>query len=100
MGFAHLLQSHTDEAIIWFEKAASANSGLWDTHCGLASAHALKGDLDRAAAELAEARTLRLDGRYSSIARLKASGGVGRSEGPLVPETRARCATPDVVGLV
>ena len=99
MGFAHLLQSHTDEAIIWFEKAASANPGLWDTHCGLAAAYALKGDLDRAAAELAEARRLRLDGRYSSIARLKATGVLGMREDSMVPKIRALFETTYLAGL-
>jgi hypothetical protein len=37
----------------------------------LAAAYALKGDTDRAAAELAEARRLVGDNRYSSIARLR-----------------------------
>jgi adenylate cyclase len=72
IGLAHLLQSRTDEAIAWLEKARSANPTLASVHAQLASAYALKGDLDRAAAELAEARRLRGDGRYSSIARLKA----------------------------
>ena len=39
----------------------------------LASAYALKGETERAAAELAEARRLSGDDRFSSIARLKAS---------------------------
>jgi hypothetical protein len=38
----------------------------------LASAYALKGEADRAAPELAEARRLVSDDRYSSLARLKA----------------------------
>jgi hypothetical protein len=38
----------------------------------LASAYALKGDIERAAAELAEARRLVGDDRYSSIARVRA----------------------------
>jgi hypothetical protein len=41
----------------------------------LASAYALKGETDRAFAELAEARKLSLDDRYSSVARLKAVVG-------------------------
>jgi hypothetical protein len=47
----------------------------------LASAYALKGEAARATAELAEARRLSRDGRYSTIARLKleypAFGSVG-----------------------
>jgi predicted Zn-dependent protease len=58
IGLVHLLQSRNREAIVWFEKAHSANPGLIDVHAFLASAYALKGDVDRAAAELAEARRL------------------------------------------
>ena len=72
IGQAHLLQSRTDEAIPWFEKARSANTEQPFFHAHLASAYALKGDTERAAAELAEARRLTSDDRYSSIARLKA----------------------------
>jgi hypothetical protein len=44
----------------------------------LSSAYALDGEIERAVAELAEARRLAGDGRYSSIARLRAVelGGV------------------------
>ena len=41
-------------------------------HAWLASAHALEGESERAAAELAEARRLSSDDRYSSIGRLRA----------------------------
>jgi TolB-like protein/DNA-binding winged helix-turn-helix (wHTH) protein/Flp pilus assembly protein TadD len=99
MGLAHLLESRNDEAIIWFEKAASSNPGLWDTHSGLASAYALKGDLDRAAAELAEAKRLRGDGRYSSIARLKATGVLGLRGDSMVPKIRALFETTYFAGL-
>jgi hypothetical protein len=67
-----LLQSRTDEAILWLEKARSANLELQYVHAFLASAYALKGETERAAAELAEARRLVGDDRYSSIAHLKA----------------------------
>jgi adenylate cyclase len=72
IGFAHLLQSRTAEAIVWLEKGCNLSPRLSLPHAHLASAYALKGDLDRASAELAEARRLRRDGRFSSIARLKA----------------------------
>jgi TolB-like protein/Flp pilus assembly protein TadD len=72
IGVAHLLQSHIDEAIVWFEKARSANSELPYAHSHLASACALNGETERAAIELAEARRLSGDNRYSSFARLKA----------------------------
>jgi hypothetical protein len=43
----------------------------------LASAYALKGETEQAAAELAEAQKLTADDRYSSIARLLAVQYVG-----------------------
>ena len=82
IGEVHLLQSHADEAIPWLEKARSAMPTVPWHHSYLASAYALKGETERAAAELAEARRLRGEGSYSSIARLKAGGQFG------VPKTR------------
>jgi adenylate cyclase len=73
IGLVHLLQSRTDEAIVWLEKARSANPAHPPIRATLASAYALKGDTERAPAELAEARRLNADDRYSSIARLKAT---------------------------
>jgi adenylate cyclase len=70
IGFAHLLQSHNDEAIYWLEKARNANPELPYIHSRLAAAHAFKGETKRAAMELAEARRLSGDDHYSSIARL------------------------------
>ena len=52
----------------------------------LAAAYALRGETDRAAAELAEARRLSGDNRYSSLARLRAVGSWGV---PAVPQIRA-----------
>jgi TolB-like protein/class 3 adenylate cyclase len=75
IGQAQLLQSHIDEGIGWLEKARAANPVSQFPHAWLASAYALKGKTDRARAELAEARKLSGDDRYSSIARLRASGG-------------------------
>jgi adenylate cyclase len=71
IGSVHLLQSRTEEAIIWLEKARNHSPALSGIHAQLASAYALNGDTERAAAELAEARRLSPDGRYSSIARLR-----------------------------
>jgi adenylate cyclase len=76
IGFGHLLRSRIDEAIVWFERARAANRGHPRPHGGLAAAYGLKGWVERAAAELAEVRRLS-DGRYSSIARLKAAGQWG-----------------------
>jgi adenylate cyclase len=71
IGEVHLLQSRTEEAIVWLEKARIGNPGSPWPHVWLASAYGLKGDLGRAAAELAEARRL-LGGRaYSSIAAMR-----------------------------
>jgi len=74
IGFVHLLQSRTDEAILWFEKARGAGPEVPSVRAGLASAYGLNGETQRAAAELAQARRLSADDRHSSIARLKAIG--------------------------
>jgi hypothetical protein len=73
----HLLQSRTDEAIIWLENARVAMPALPSTHAFLASAYALNGEIKRATAELAESRRLVADDRFSSISRLKAIGNFG-----------------------
>jgi hypothetical protein len=75
IGTVHLLQSRTDEAIVWLEKARSAMPIDPFHHNRLAAAYALRGETERAAAELAESR--RLDGGdlFSSIAHLKAFPG-------------------------
>ncbi len=93
IGMVHLLQSRTDEAILWVEKARSANPALPGPHAWLASAYALIGDSERAAAELAEARKLSGDRRYSSIARLQAVADWG------VPKVRALFETTFFAGL-
>jgi len=72
IGRAHLLQSHIDEAIVWLEKARNATPAAAIFRSFLASAYALKGDIGRSTVELAEARRLVGDNRYSSIARLRA----------------------------
>ncbi len=71
MGVIHLLQSHTNEAIASLEKANSENSGLAFVHAYLAAAYALKGEIERARAELAEAQGL--SKMYSSLASVKKS---------------------------
>jgi adenylate cyclase len=83
IGRVHLLESRTDEAILWLERARSANPELPVVHASLASAYGLKGETEHAAAELAEARRLAGEGSYSSIARLKTRGYWG------VPKIRA-----------
>ena len=72
VGEAHLLQSHIDDAIRWSEKARSANEALPYVHAYLAAAYGLKGETERATAELAEARRSAGEGSWLSIARLSA----------------------------
>jgi adenylate cyclase len=79
IGRVHLVQSRIDEAILWYEKARSANPGLAFVHAPLAAAYALKGETARATAELAEARRVGRNDRYSSIANLKATVDFGVS---------------------
>jgi tetratricopeptide (TPR) repeat protein len=74
IGLVHLLQSRTVEAIMWLEKARNqfpANSMI---RAQLAAACALAGETKRGAAELAEARRLSSDARFSSLTRLRALG--------------------------
>jgi len=77
IGQVHLLQSRIDEAILWYEKARSANPERAFVRIGLASAYGLKGECERAAGELADARRLSSDDRFSSIARYQAAGNFG-----------------------
>jgi len=72
IGFAHLVQSRIENAIGWCEKARNATPAHPLFRALLASAYALKGEIPSAVAELAEARRLVRDDRYSSIARLRA----------------------------
>jgi len=72
IGLVHLLQSRIDDAILWLEKARNANPEHPSPRARLASAYGLRGDGDRASTELAEARKLSRDGRYSSIAASQA----------------------------
>jgi adenylate cyclase len=76
IGTVHLLQSQTDKAIVWLEKARNASPGSPIIRSCLASAYALRGETKRAAAELAEARTVAGQDAFSSIAHLKVRPGV------------------------
>jgi adenylate cyclase len=71
MGIIYLLQSHTDEAISWLERANSENGQIGFVHAYLAAGYALKGEIDRAHSELAEAQ--RLSKTYSSLASVRKS---------------------------
>jgi TolB-like protein/cytochrome c-type biogenesis protein CcmH/NrfG len=70
-GLAHLLQSRVDEAQSWFEKARIANPSQPLPHAYLAASCALNSDIQRAQAELRQARNLSGDDRFGSIARMK-----------------------------
>ena len=56
IGMVHLLQSRLDEAVVWLEKARNANRVHPLIRGNLASAYGLKGETERAAAELAKRR--------------------------------------------
>jgi tetratricopeptide (TPR) repeat protein len=84
IGTVHPLQSRTEEAIVWFEKARSAMPAAPFHYSRLASAYALRGEPERAATELAAARRLDGGNRFSSIAELKAFPG------PWVGATKTR----------
>jgi adenylate cyclase len=71
MGVIYLLQSHTDEAIGWLEKANGENPRLAWVHAYLAAGYAVKGDLEHARTELAQAQGL--NKLYSSLVSLKKS---------------------------
>ena len=74
LGSVHLALSHTDEAIVWYERARNASPGIPGPHGHLASAYALRGDIERSVSELAEARKLAGDDGFSSIARVRTRG--------------------------
>jgi adenylate cyclase len=71
VGVIHLLQSHTDNAIVWLEKANSENARLAFVHAYLAAGYALRGETERAQAELARAQ--HLSNAYSSLANVEKS---------------------------
>jgi tetratricopeptide (TPR) repeat protein len=93
IGQAHLLGSRVDEAILYFEKARSANPEHPLPHAYLASAYGLTGEPERAVVALAEARRLSGDDRYSNLARLRALGPFG------APKLRALFEATYFVGL-
>jgi TolB-like protein/class 3 adenylate cyclase/Flp pilus assembly protein TadD len=96
IGHVYLLQSRTDEAILWLQKARTAVPELPFVHGLLAAAYGLKGDTDRAAAELAEARRVSNYTRYSSIAQIKA---ISFGYSVLAPKIRALTDATNIAGL-
>jgi hypothetical protein len=73
---------------------AASTLGLVEAHAYLAAAYGLSEQPEHAAAELAEARRLNRDGRYSSIAQLASTENFG------VPKVRALFEKTYFVGLL
>jgi TolB-like protein len=71
IGLVHLYQSHAEEAVMWLEKARNHTPAHSIIRGDLAAAYGFAGDTERGAVELAEARRLSPDDRYSSLARLR-----------------------------
>jgi TolB-like protein/class 3 adenylate cyclase/Tfp pilus assembly protein PilF len=93
IGVVRLLKSQTDEAILWLEKAGSISPALPFVHAVLASAYALKGKTERAAAKLREARKLGGAGRYLNSIRTEEMEYLG------VPKIRALYEATYLAGL-
>ena len=92
IGEVYELRGQPSEAIVWFEKARGTIATVPGPWAHLASAHALTGDTERAAAELAEAHRLSPD-PPSSIAHLRAVGLWG------VPKVQAMFEATYLAGL-
>jgi len=97
IGTTHLLQSRTDEAIAWIEKARAANPAHPGVRRTLAAAYGLIGETERAAAEIAQARRLSGDpDMFSSVSRMTASE---HSYSSMAPKVRALYDATVVAGL-
>jgi tetratricopeptide (TPR) repeat protein len=97
IGTTHLLQSRTDEAIAWLEKARTANPAHPGVRRAVAAAYGLIGETERAAAELAETRRLSGDpDRFSSVSRMNTSEHFYSS---MAPKVRALWDATIVAGL-
>jgi TolB-like protein/class 3 adenylate cyclase/Tfp pilus assembly protein PilF len=97
IGVVHLLQSQTDEAILWLERRAALIPRYPFVHAVLASAYGLKGKTELAAAKLREARNLGGAGSYfSSIGTEEMEYlGVPRSAPYTKPGISPGCARPE-----
>jgi adenylate cyclase len=71
IGVMQLLQGHNNDALVSLERARSENARLPFVHAYLAAAYATKGDLTRAAHELAEAQ--RLGSGYVNLGTVRKS---------------------------
>ncbi len=71
IGRVHLMQSRTEDAIVWLEKAQGDVPGLPYIHAWLAAAYGLRGETERGAGALAEAR--RLGWSFRDIAHIRTS---------------------------
>ena len=70
LGRCHLFLGRTDEAVDLFMKARMLSADIWYVHLDLAGALGLRGDIEEAKLELAEA--LKLKPEVNSIARWRA----------------------------
>jgi predicted Zn-dependent protease len=69
IGFVYLLKSQIKEAIEWLEKARNSNPNISFLRAYLASAYALNGEPQRAAAELEQRQ--KMSQPLQSIARMR-----------------------------
>lgn len=97
IGQSYLFQSRTDEAIAWLEKATSMDPELPVRHMRLAAAYALKGEANRATAELAEAR--RVSGNPNWLPSIAAARTIWRAFFDDYPELRTLVESTYFAGL-
>jgi TolB-like protein/DNA-binding winged helix-turn-helix (wHTH) protein/Flp pilus assembly protein TadD len=74
IGLTYLVQSRLNDAVLWLEKARGAAPELPWVHLRLAAAYGLQGEIERAAAEIAEAQRMDGQGPDLTIAHLKVPG--------------------------
>jgi adenylate cyclase len=74
IGLVHLLQSRTDEAVIWLEKARNHSPAHSIIRAQLASAYALNGETERSSGLSLRASASSPAPRFSSLTRLRSLG--------------------------